>query len=312
MLVNDEKKLLLKKKIGILCGGWSSERKISLGTGACVAASLAKQGFDVKEIDVDRNLIKKLKDIDIAFIALHGKFGEDGTVQGILEFLDIPYTGSGVVGSAVGMDKIVSKTVFIGASIPTPEYYHEKDANLDEVVDRLGLPVVIKPCAEGSSVGVVIARTKKQLTSHYAKLSAQFPDLFFEKFIKGMMATCGILNDVPLPILEIAPKERAFYDYKSKYTKGMTDYIVPARIPEEQYKKTQAYALAAHKAIGARGFSRVDFMIDQAQNPYVLEVNTIPGLLPESNLPLEARAIGLTYDELIFEILKTALPRIQQ
>ncbi len=312
MPVNEEKKLLLKKKIGVLCGGWSSERKISLGTGACVAASLAKQGFDVKEIDVDKNLIKKLKDIDLAFIALHGKFGEDGTVQAILEFLGIPYTGSGVIGSAVGMDKIVSKTVFTGASIPTPEYYHEKDANLGEVVEKLGFPVVIKPCAEGSSVGVVIARTKKQLTNHYTRLSAQFPNLFFEKFIKGMMATCGILNDVPLPILEIAPKERMFYDYKSKYTKGMTEYIVPARIPEEQYKKTQSYALAAHKAIGATGFSRVDFMIDQAQNPYVLEVNTIPGLLPESNLPLEARAIGLTYDELIFEILKTALPRIQK
>jgi D-alanine-D-alanine ligase len=133
--------------------------------------------------------------------------------------------------------------------------------------------------------------------------------MFIERYISGMMATCGILNDIPLPVLEIAPKKRRFYDYRSKYTEGMTEYIVPARIPEKQYKKMQAYALAAHRAIGAHGFSRVDFVLDQSHNPYVLEVNTIPGLLGESNMPLEARAIGLNYDDLIFEMLKTSLIR---
>jgi D-alanine-D-alanine ligase len=137
----------------------------------------------------------------------------------------------------------------------------------------------------------------------------RFKDIFLEKYISRMMATCGIVNDVPLPVLEIAPKKRAFYDYKSKYTEGMTEYIVPARIPKEQYKRVQDFALAAHDAIGACGYSRVDYVLDENYNPYVLEVNSIPGLLAGSNLPLEAKAIGLTYDDLIFEILKTSLVR---
>ncbi|MEO0143070.1 MAG: D-alanine--D-alanine ligase [candidate division WOR-3 bacterium] len=310
--MDKERNLLLKKRIGVLYGGWSSERAISINSGRCVAESLKKQGFSVKEIDVDRNFIKKLKNIDIAFIALHGKFGEDGTVQAILEFYGIPYTGSGIIGSAIGMDKIVSKSIFIGKGIPTPEYYYEKEIDIDKVIEKLGLPLVIKPRAEGSSVGVIIVETKADLIKGINSIKRRYPDLFFEKYIPGIMATCGILNEVPLPVLEIAPKKRKFYDYKSKYTKGMTEYIIPARLPEEQYKKTQNLALAAHQAIGAYGFSRVDFVFDLEHNPYVLEVNTIPGLLTESNLPLEARAIGLSYDELIFEMLKTALVRMKR
>jgi len=263
-------------------------------------------------IDVDKNFIRKLKNIDVLFIALHGRPGEDGTIQGILDFLGIPYTGSGVIGSAIAMDKIISKNIFIGANIPTPEFYYEKEIDIDKVVEKVGLPLVIKPRAEGSSVGVIIVETKDELIKNVKKISKKFSDLFFEKYIPGMIATCGILNEVPLPVLEMVPKRRKFYDYKSKYTKGMTEYIIPARIPEEQYKKTQGFALAAHKVIGAYGFSRIDFTLDNNYNPYVLEVNTIPGLLSESNLPLEARAIGLTYDELIFEILKTALIRCEK
>lgn len=306
---NKERDFFLKKRIGVLYGGWSSEREISLGSGKCVVESLQKQGFGVKGIDVDKNFIKKLKNIDVAFITLHGKPGEDGTVQGILDFIGLAYTGSGVIGSAIGMDKIITKNIFIGTGIPTPDFYYEKDMDVEQIIKKIGLPVVIKPRAEGSSVGVTIVETKSELEKTIKKTIRRFKDLFFEKYIPGTMATCGILNEVPLPILEIAPKKRKFYDYKSKYTKGMTEYIIPARIPEEQYKKTQSFALAAHKAIGAYGFSRVDFVLDNNYNPYVLEVNTIPGLLSESNLPLEARAIGLNYDELIFEILKTSLAR---
>ena len=314
--MDKERKLLLKKKIGVLYGGWSSERKISLGSGKSVAESLIKQGFQVRLIDVDRNLIKRLRGIETAFIALHGKPGEDGTIQGILDFLGIPYTGSGIIGSALGMDKIVSKNVFTGAGIPTPSFYYrqrdiatDKNLDFDQIIEKLGQPLVIKPRADGSSVGIVIVDSKKELVDNFNKISRKYHDLFFEKYIQGMIATCGILNEVPLPVLEMVPKKRNFYDYKSKYTKGMTDYIIPARIPEDQYKKTQGLAIAAHRAIGASGFSRVDFVLDSKHNPYVLEVNTIPGLLPESNLPLEARAIGITYDELVFEILKTSLIR---
>ncbi len=305
----DERGFLLKKTIGVLYGGWSSEREISIGSGRTVIESLEKQGFSVRGIDVDKDFIKKMRGIEVAFIALHGKPGEDGTIQGILEFLDIPYTGSGILGSAIGMDKIISKYIFEARGIPTPAYHYEKEIDIDKIIEKLGLPVVIKPRAEGSSVGVYIVETRNELAKRIKTVSRKFPDLFFEKYIPGIMATCGILNEIPLPILEIAPKKRKFYDYKSKYTKGMTEYIIPARIPEEQYKQTQSLALAAHQAIGAYGFSRVDFVFDLDHSPYVLEVNTIPGLLPESNLPLEARAIGLNYDELVFEILKTSFVR---
>jgi D-alanine-D-alanine ligase len=303
-----ERKKFENKLIGVLYGGWSSERGISLSSGTCVIQSLKRQGFRVKAIDVQRDFMKRLKGIDIAFIALHGKPGEDGTIQGILDFLGIPYTGSGVLGSAIGMDKIISKRIFKALEIPTPEYYYNKQINIDEIVSSLDLPVVVKPRAEGSSVGITIAETRTEL-ERASRRKHEHKDMFFERYISGMMATCGILNDIPLPVLEIAPKKRRFYDYRAKYTEGMTEYIVPARIPEKQYKKMQAYALAAHRAIGAHGFSRVDFVLDQSHNPYVLEVNTIPGLLGESNMPLEARAIGLNYDDLIFEMLKTSLIR---
>jgi len=306
--MNRERKKLKDKLIGVLYGGWSSEREISLRSGTCVIESLKRQRYRVKPIDVQPDFIRKLKGIDIAFVALHGRPGEDGTIQGILEFLGIPYTGSGVLGSAIGMDKIASKRIFNALDIPTPQYQYSKQVNIDEVISNLDFPIVVKPRAEGSSVGITIAETRKDLEDAIRK-ARKYKDLFFEQYIPGKMVTCGIINGVPLPVLEIAPKKRKFYDYKSKYTEGMTEYIVPARVPEKQYKKIQKYALAAHDAIDAHGFSRVDFALDNDHSPYVLEVNTIPGLLSESNMPLEARAIGLSYDDLIFEILKTSLVR---
>jgi D-alanine-D-alanine ligase len=306
--MDKERKLLQNRLIGVLYGGWSSEREISLASGTCVIQALKRMGFRVRAIDVKPDFVKMLRGIDVAFIALHGRPGEDGTIQGILDFLGIPYTGSGVLGSAIGMDKIISKRIFSALKIPTPAYYYNPQMSIDEAITHLDFPLVVKPRAEGSSVGIGIVETRKQLESSVRR-ARKYKDLFFEKYIPGKMATCGIINGVPLPVLEIAPKKRKFYDYKSKYTEGMTEYIVPARIPERQTKRIQKYALAAHDAIEAHGFSRVDFVLDNEQHPYVLEVNTIPGLLSESNLPLEARAIGLSYDDLIFEILKTALAR---
>jgi D-alanine-D-alanine ligase len=308
MVMDKERRKLQKLTIGVLYGGWSSEREISLGSGTCVIEALKRQGFKVKAIDVQRDFVTKLKGINVAFIALHGHPGEDGTIQGVLDFLGLPYTGSGIIGSAIGMDKITSKRLFEAVNIPTPAYYYNEQTNIDEAIAKLDFPLVVKPRAEGSSVGVTIVETKAEMERAVRK-ARRYGSYFFEKYIHGMMATCGILSDVPLPILEIAPKTRKFYDYKAKYTKGMTEYIVPARIPEKIYKETQKYALAAHRAIGAHGFSRVDFVLDKNHNPQVLEVNTIPGLLAESNLPLEARAMGLGYDELIYEILKTSLIR---
>jgi len=306
--MDKEYKRFQNKVIGVLYGGWSSEREISLGSGDCVIKALRRQGFKVKPIDVQRDFTKKLKGIDVAFIALHGHPGEDGTIQGVLDLMGIPYTGSGVLGSAIGMDKIISKRLFNSLNIPTPAYYYHEQIDIDEAILSLDLPIVVKPRAEGSSVGITIVETRKELELAVKK-APRHGNFFLEKYIPGMMATCGIISGVPLPILEIAPRKRKFYDYKAKYTKGMTEYIVPARIPEKKYKKTQKYALEAHRAIDAHGFSRVDFVLDKSHEPYVLEVNTIPGLLAESNLPIEARVIGLGYDELVFEILKTSLIR---
>ncbi len=303
------KRILRNKTIGVLYGGWSSEREVSINSGRCVIESLKRQGFKVQGIDVDKRFIEKLKGIDIAFIALHGKPGEDGTIQGILEFLGIPYTGSGVLGSAVGMDKVVTKTLLIASKIPTPPFYYKTDFELNEIVEKLGFPLVVKPRAEGSSVGVYIVQTKKDLKKVIKDLQNKYPDIFFEKYIPGMMATCGILNRSALPVLEIRPKKKEFYDYRSKYTEGMTEYIVPARIPEKYYRLVQKYALQVHNVTGAYGFSRVDFVLDKDYNPYVLEINTVPGLLSGSNLPLEAKAAGISYDQLILEILRTALQR---
>lgn len=309
--MDKERKFFRKKNIGVLYGGWSSERDISLGSGKCVMQSLKKQGLKVKGIDVDKNFMSKLKGIDVAFIALHGKPGEDGSVQGVLDFLDIPYTGSGVLGSAIGMDKVISKYLFEVNGIPTPDFYYEDNIDIDEIIIKLDLPVVIKPRSEGSSVGIHIVDNKNEIKKAITAMRRKYKSLLFEKYIPGMMATCGILHETPLPVLEIAPKKRKFYDYRSKYTEGMTEYIVPARIPKQQYKNVQEYALKAHHAVMAQGFSRVDFVLDESYNPHALEVNTIPGLLSGSNLPLEASAIGLSYDDLIFEILKTSRPKFK-
>lgn len=309
--MDKERAFLLKQTIGVLYGGWSSEREISLKSGACVLESLKKQGFKTVGIDIDKDFFKKIRDFDVAFIALHGKPGEDGTIQGILDFIDVPYTGSGVAGSSIGMDKILSKSIFIAAGLPTPDHYYEKEIDIAKIIDQLGFPVVIKPRAEGSSVGMAIIHRRDKLAAAIKRISRHYPDLIFEKYIPGMMATCGILNEIPLPILEIAPRQCKYYDYKSKYTQGMTEYIIPARLPDDKYKKTQQIALTAHKATGCFGFSRIDFVFDAANEPYVLEVNTIPGLLQESNLPLEARANGLNYDALVYEILKTSLVRFK-
>jgi D-alanine-D-alanine ligase len=209
------------------------------------------------------------------------------------------------------MDKIITKQLFEKHGVKTPQSCYGRDVDVKTAIKNLALPIVIKPRAEGSSVGVTIATSRKEAEKAVRRTQGKYGDILFEKYIPGMMATCGILGGIPLPVLEIAPKRRKFYDYKSKYTEGMTEYIVPARIPRRQYKRLQEYAVTAHHAIGAHGFSRVDFVLDKAHTPYALEVNTIPGLLSGSNLPLEAQAIGLTYDDLTFEILKTSLDRFQ-
>jgi D-alanine-D-alanine ligase len=305
---------LKKKRIGILCGGWSKEREISLLTAKNVASALEKLGLQYQIIDIDKNFYNQIinSKIDIAFIALHGKPGEDGTIQGFLELVGIPYTGSGVLASAIGMDKIMTKILFQYAQIPTPKFVTlNKNENLLEKIEQaekeLGFPLVLKPRYEGSSVGVEIVDNKKELLKKAKSLRKEFADLFLEEYIEGMIATCGILDDKPLPILELVPKKERFYSYKAKYTKGETEFILPARLDKKTTLKIQELSLRAHKIIGCKGYSRIDLIVKERKKPYFLEINTLPGLTELSDLPKEAHHLGISYEEVILKILKTAI-----
>ena len=298
-------------------GGWSSEREISLRSGKNILDSLRRQGFSAVGIDMDKDFINKLKNenIDIIFNILHGKPGEDGTVQGLLELLGIPYTGSGLLASAVAMNKVVTKRILLREGIITPNFYvfeewEEIEKCLEEAVDKIGFPMFMKPAEEGSSVGTEIIREENNLKEKFIKEQKTYGTFLVEEYIDGMTATCGVLGTgkdaYALPILELIPKKE-FYDYEAKYTKGMTEFIIPARLSQETTEVVQRMAVDTHRIIGCRGFSRVDFVIKENEIPYVLEINTIPGMTEISDLPAEAKEIGMSYDELVFEILKSSI-----
>jgi D-alanine-D-alanine ligase len=310
------KKRFAGKRIGVLMGGRSGEREISLRSGKNVMAALKRQGLKAAGIDVGLDIAKKLTSlkIDVAFIILHGKYGEDGTIQGLLEMMDIPYTGSGVLASALAMHKGYSKKIFREQGIPTPEFIWA-DGNTDpaqsaqQAVDELGLPLIVKPLEEGSSIGVSIVKNQKDAVATFKKMHRKYGGLIAERFISGMNITTGILGCGKkvraLPILELVPKNE-FYDFQAKYTKGMTEFIIPARLPGSLYRKAQETALAAHNALGCRGWSRVDAIVDRAGTSYILEVNTLPGMTDLSDLPAEAKVAGISYDEVVLEILDSA------
>jgi len=296
-------------------GGKSGEREVSLRSGSGVVEALKRQGLEVVPIDAENeDLAEQLKGIDLVFIALHGTYGEDGIIQGFLESLGLPYTGSGVLASALAMNKVMSKRVFVTTNVPTPEFYYEPEECIlrqcETAESLLGLPIVVKPTSEGSSLGVSIVKSSDELKKVANETQKEFKDIFFEKYIKGAEVTVGLLgtgkNLRALPVLELVPKKE-FYDYEAKYTKGLTEFIIPARLSAELTAKVQDIALKAHKVLGCRGMSRVDMQIDKGGNPYVTDVNTIPGLTELSDLPAQAKAVGMSYDELVLEILDSAI-----
>ncbi len=307
---------LKKLKIAVLMGGRSSEREVSLRSGKNVLASLARMGFKhVEQMDLDGDLLGKLKKskIQAVFIALHGRFGEDGCVQGLLEIAGLPYTGSGVLASALAMNKVAAKKIFQARGIPTPNFSEiNREIDINKEADRISrvfpYPLVLKPVSEGSSVGVTIVKESDNLEGILKAAVDEFEDVFVEEFIKGKEVTVGILGEEPLPVLELKPKSE-FYDFKSKYTKGATDFILPARLSKPLYEKVQATALLAHRALGCRGLSRVDVIVSEDHVPFVHEVNTIPGLTDLSDLPAEAAHAGITFDELILRILESAFEK---
>jgi D-alanine-D-alanine ligase len=279
--------------------------------------SLISQGLDAFLLDTKEDFISVLrnKKPDIACVMTHGRFGEDGTLQGLLETLAIPYTGSKVLASAIAMHKVASKDIWISKGIPTPKYRKidtEKDimGQCQAVCSSFPFPVVVKPAAEGSSLGVTIVKEKDALFAVVESTVKEFKDVFVEEHIAGAQVTVGILGTGQaaraLPILELVPKS-AFYDYEAKYTSGMTEFIIPARLPKLVYQKTQETALESYRAIGCAGFARIDIIVDKDGVPFVHDANTIPGMTDLSDLPAQAAADGISYNELVLRILDSAL-----
>ena len=304
------------KRVAVLMGGKSAEREVSLRTGARVIGALEAQEFSVFVIDpIDLDWLDRLlsADVDIAFLALHGKGYEDGTIQGVLESFDIPYTGSGILASAIAMNKIVSKQIFETANIPTPKFFtfdpsRDVVAQCQMVADQLGFPIVVKPITEGSSIGVSMVNDVSELQRISIETAKEFGGVFFEQYISGMEISVGLLGIEELralPILELVPK-RDFYDYEAKYTAGMTEFVIPARLLETTTELVQKIALNAHRSVGCRGFSRVDMLVGEFDQPYVIEINTLPGLTELSDLPAQAKAAGISYNQLIGQILADA------
>jgi len=295
------------KKIGVLMGGMSRERDISLKTGKAVAKALTTKGYQAQPIDVNPRIAETLskEKIDCAFLALHGKFGEDGTIQGMFELLRIPYTGSGVLASALALHKVMAKRIFHYEKIPTPMFDVLHVQEFKKEFQReisLPLPVVVKPAREGSTIGVSIVTKEKQWIPALKKAGQYDEEILVEEFIKGREITVGILEGLPLPIIEIAPKS-GFYDFHSKYTKGETEYIIPARMPREKYLTAQDLSLRVFRALGCSGVARVDLMLDERNNPFVLEINTMPGMTETSLLPKAANYAGIAFEELAERIL---------
>jgi len=255
-----------KKKVAVLMGGLSREREVSLKTGKAILKALSEKGYNVHPIDVGHDIAEVLvrEKVECAFLALHGRFGEDGTVQGMLELMGIPYTGSGVLPSALAMHKVVTKKVFLYEKIPTPsfEVFRRKEIERNSIRQiSLPLPVVVKPAREGSTIGVSIVRTEEELLPALRKAGEYDEEMLVEEFMKGKEITVGILEDLPLPVIEIVPRS-GFYDYHSKYTKGETQYVIPAGIPREKYLRAQELSLKAFQVLGCSGCARVDLMTD--------------------------------------------------
>ncbi len=289
-------------------GGLSAEREVSLRTGAAVLGALQAAGYDAVGVDAGRDLPQRLaaEAAEVAFIALHGRFGEDGTVQGLLELLGIPYTGSGVLASSMAMDKVATKKILLHHEIPTPafEVFRAGDDRAEFLSRCRRFPLVVKPAREGSTIGVTIVRDASQLQSGLDEALRHDAIALVEDFIEGMEITVGVLDGEALPIIQVVPKG-GFYDYASKYTAGRTEYILPAPLPGAVYERIQQCAVAACRALGCRGAARVDFMVAPHEF-FCLEVNTIPGMTETSLLPKAAAHVGISFSELSQRILEDA------
>ncbi len=293
--------------LAVLKGGPSAEREVSLRTGAAAAAALRERGYRVEEVDVTGRDFTLPPGVEFVFISLHGTFGEDGEVQAYLEKHDFPYTGSGVVASRTAFDKEASKEIFRAQGIPTPEGVTVAKG---EPLPDLQPPLVVKPVCEGSTIGLSLVFEAKELAPALELAFEYGERAIVERFIKGKELTVTILGDEALPVIEIVPK-KGFYDYTNKYTPGMTDYLCPAPLDPAVTAQVQDYALRAHRALGCEVYSRVDVMLDEQNRPWVLEVNTIPGMTATSLVPKAAAAAGISFPDLCERILLLSAKRFE-
>jgi len=298
-------------KVAVMLGGTSAERPVSLNSGAAVLAALQRQGVDAHAFDpANRNLGDLISgEFDRVFIALHGRLGEDGCMQGALEVLGMPYTGSGVMASALGMDKWRTKLLWRAAGLPTADWAMlAADSDFAAVEKQLGLPIFVKPAREGSSIGMSKVAAPGMLKAAYETAAEHDPLVLAEAFIDGPEFTVGILGDVALPLIRLEPaKDKAFYDFEAKYLRNDTQYHCPAGLPDADEQALRQLALDAFRLVGGRGWGRVDVMRDSLGNPYLLEMNTSPGMTDHSLVPMAARVAGLDFDALCLAILEQTL-----
>ncbi len=299
---------LAHKRVGVLSGGLSVEREVSQRSGAAISQALKSLGYRVVDVEVQRDVAQRLLDgsIDVAFIALHGRYGEDGCIQGLLESMHIPYTGSGVLASAVGMEKVFSKQVFLARGIPTPAYraFETAEAALGGLETLpFEFPVVVKPSREGSSVGVYICRTRDTFAEAVRKAGGYAGEVLVEQFVAGREVQGAVLDDVSLGAIEIVPA-REFYDYEAKYSADSgTQYLFPAPLPAPQYAQVNAVCLAAHRALGCSGATRSDCIVTEKGEVQLLELNTLPGMTSSSLLPKIAAGRGIDFPTLCERLL---------
>lgn len=296
-------------KVAVLMGGKSAEREVSLKSGAAVLAALQRQKIAAEAVDVGKESLSPLlaNEYDRCFVILHGRGGEDGTMQGLLELVGLPYTGSGVMASALGMDKWRSKLLWRAAGLPVPEWEILREtSDFTAVEERLGLPLFVKPANEGSSVGISKVTRAGELESAYRKAVEHDSLVLAEQFIGAGEYTVAILGNEPLPVVKIEPKGE-FYDYEAKYLSDETLYQCPCGLSEEKEREVQQLALKAFDVLGCRGWGRIDILLDDTGEAYLLEANTLPGMTDHSLVPMAAKAAGIGFDDLVWRILESSV-----
>jgi len=296
-------------RVVVLMGGESAEREISLLTGEAVLKALRNKGVQAEGLDAGRDLVARLMAgrYDRVWIALHGRGGEDGTLQGLLSFLGLPFTGSGVLGSAISMDKLRTKRLLQGAGLPTPRYCVLRNAaDLTEAGEQLGLPLMVKPSDEGSSIGMTKVERPDQMRAAWDLASGFHCDVFAEEWVAGPEYTAAVLQDRVLPLIRIQT-DSTFYDYQAKYFSADTRYLCPCGLSPERERELADIARAAFEAVGAGGWGRVDIMVSPQAGPLILEINTVPGMTSHSLVPMAAAAAGTGFDDLVWRILETSL-----